>query len=1030
MTSLPTPTRVDIGCGPRKAPGFIGVDIAPIPGVDIVADLNKKFPFEDSTVDELRAYDAIEHLVDRIHTMNEIWRVCKPGAKVDIFVPSSDGRGAFQDPTHVSFWNINSFKYYCIEFPGYIGLCHQYGFKGAFRLLEAGHVKSPDEVIHVSAKLEVVKPVPWDAELSGVPSQAHTLRQEATQTSATEIKEPVSSLDYVIPPEIKHDESDQAIQQITQEEEIRTISEIGSLSGQSSMDTLERGSMDTLEQGSMDTFTYKGKVFHYNSIKYNNPSERAVEIPIGFEFLVRNSRKSKILEVGNTLSNYENFLSEYIGIKNRKIIDKFEKNIGVDQIDLMEIPSTEKYGAVVCISTAEHIGQGENPQGIYGEVANHERDREAPLKGIAKIYEILEIGGEALITVPFGKLIDGNWYIQFSQEYLDLLFQKYQVRKQDAFIGFLKKTDMRTSEDYPYPTYQRWIQVENPEDLSDVEYNNPFLFANSIAVIELSKSDHSFRLNLAKPPSTLEYASPIELETAVGRLKIEKAIQRKDSAGRVSEALENYKSTKHPYIAIDGVFFQLYNTGIARVWRSLLEYWSKNEFRDHIIVLERGDSAPKFPGIKYLSIPEYSYNSATEDRGILQAVCDYLEVDLFISTYYTSPISTPSVFMAYDMIPEVMGWDLNHPMWREKHRAIQQASAYVSISQNTANDLAKLFSGIDSDQITVALCGVSDVFKPASTENIIQFKERYSITKPYFILVGANSGPQSYKNAILFFQAFAKLPSRAGFEVICTGSDSIHEAFREYVFGTKIHALRLSDEELGVAYSGAIALVYPSKYEGFGLPLVEAMACGCPIITSPNASIPEVVGEAGLYVNSDDVIGMTTALCEIQKPELRQSLISVGKERAEQFTWQSMAETVQAALIRTTLANLNLQDINYLAFPDWTRPIETLGEEFQNILRSLSHHPDKERMTLVLDGSDIAEEEAELLMSSIAVNLMLEEEIDFGTGPKVALTGELSSMQWSNLLKLVQGRISLEGENTAKVQGVNASLLPIIEYDM
>lgn len=149
--------KVDIGCGSRKPEGFIGVDIYPWPGVDIVADLTKIFPFPDNTVDEIRAYDCLEHLPNIIHSMNEIWRICKPGATVDILVPSTDGRGAFQDPTHVSFWNINSFMYYSIEFPPYLQLCQSYGFQGSFSILSLEHQESPGQVIHVRAILKVIK---------------------------------------------------------------------------------------------------------------------------------------------------------------------------------------------------------------------------------------------------------------------------------------------------------------------------------------------------------------------------------------------------------------------------------------------------------------------------------------------------------------------------------------------------------------------------------------------------------------------------------------------------------------------------------------------------------------------------------------------------------------------------------------------------------------------------------------------------------------------------------------------------------
>lgn len=151
------PVKVDLGCGSTKPSGFIGVDIGLQPGVDIVADLNRRFPFADSSVDFVRAHDTVEHLQDRLHTMNEIWRICKPEATVEILVPSTDGRGAFQDPTHISYWNINSFKYYCVEYPSYLQLCQRYGFKGYFSVASLEQVESEDQVIHVLAKLIAIK---------------------------------------------------------------------------------------------------------------------------------------------------------------------------------------------------------------------------------------------------------------------------------------------------------------------------------------------------------------------------------------------------------------------------------------------------------------------------------------------------------------------------------------------------------------------------------------------------------------------------------------------------------------------------------------------------------------------------------------------------------------------------------------------------------------------------------------------------------------------------------------------------------
>ena len=149
--------RVDLGCGVNKPDGHIGVDKFPGEVVDIVADLSQKFPFPDHSVDEIRAYDFIEHLPEPIHTMNEIWRIGKPNAKVDIFVPSTDGRGAFQDPTHVSFWNVHSFYYYSVEHPKYLELCQRYGFNGAFKVNRLENIPGNNGIVYVKADLTVIK---------------------------------------------------------------------------------------------------------------------------------------------------------------------------------------------------------------------------------------------------------------------------------------------------------------------------------------------------------------------------------------------------------------------------------------------------------------------------------------------------------------------------------------------------------------------------------------------------------------------------------------------------------------------------------------------------------------------------------------------------------------------------------------------------------------------------------------------------------------------------------------------------------
>lgn len=261
----------------------------------------------------------------------------------------------------------------------------------------------------------------------------------------------------------------------------------------------------TLVRTWKSNFIYKGKHLPYNRIGYNNTGERAIEIPIVLNFLAALEKKDNILEVGNTISHYENSLSEYIGIRPRRIVDKFEVALGVDNVDFMDIPSEEKYDVIVSVSTVEHIGQGIEPSSqAYGEQIQI-RDIEAPLKAIAKIYDLLSVGGKALITVPFGKLIDGGWYIQFDRLYLETLITKYQIPHAAISTVFLRILDMEVPSSNPR---EIWIE-EQKENLHNVEYNYPYPCANAIALIELDKLSEAFYLNLDVASTALTYHQPV-----------------------------------------------------------------------------------------------------------------------------------------------------------------------------------------------------------------------------------------------------------------------------------------------------------------------------------------------------------------------------------------------------------------------------------------------------------------------------------------------------------------------------------------
>jgi SAM-dependent methyltransferase len=147
--------KLNLGCSDRHEKGYLNVDRTE--PADLLADLSEPWPWKDSTIGEIRAADIIEHLPDKIRTMNEAWRVLKPGGTFDIEVPTTDGPGAWQDPTHCSFWNRNSFFYFEVGNFHRERFAKAYGITAAFRVLGERQQKLGDGVTKLWIRLEAVK---------------------------------------------------------------------------------------------------------------------------------------------------------------------------------------------------------------------------------------------------------------------------------------------------------------------------------------------------------------------------------------------------------------------------------------------------------------------------------------------------------------------------------------------------------------------------------------------------------------------------------------------------------------------------------------------------------------------------------------------------------------------------------------------------------------------------------------------------------------------------------------------------------
>jgi glycosyltransferase involved in cell wall biosynthesis len=357
-------------------------------------------------------------------------------------------------------------------------------------------------------------------------------------------------------------------------------------------------------------------------------------------------------------------------------------------------------------------------------------------------------------------------------------------------------------------------------------------------------------------------------------------------------------------IVVDGVYFQDLSSGIGRVWRSLFEEWLRSGFAERIVFLERAGKGPRLPGLRTRSLPRWVPERSAEDSLRLQRICDEVGADLFVSTYYTTPVETPSAMIVYDMIPERLGLDMSDPVWDEKRQAVEHASSYLCISESTRRDLAELEPAARGKPTSTVLLGIDPVFSPASDDEIAEFRSKYRVEGPYVLLVGDRRGVDGYKNSGLVFRAFDAWPGNAGAEIVCVGGHvKIEPEYRRAAPSARIHRLSLSDDELRVAYSGALCLAYPSRYEGFGLPVAEAMACGCPVVTTRVSSIPEVAGDAAVYVDPDDERELAHAFDLVSEPARRAALIESGLERASRFTWASAAEAYAAGLVAAAEAD-------------------------------------------------------------------------------------------------------------------------------
>lgn len=273
-------------------------------------------------------------------------------------------------------------------------------------------------------------------------------------------------------------------------------------------------------------------------------------------------------------------------------------------------------------------------------------------------------------------------------------------------------------------------------------------------------------------------------------------------------------------------------------------------------------------------------------------------------TYFSSLSSTPKnalcVITVHDMIHERLpsAFPRNSPPTSEwKIKSIKRADHVICVSENTKQDLLEL-TDISPEKISVVHHG----FNQLTVSNV----EKIAVPVPYLLYVGDRFG---YKNFDGLLRAYASSSwLRANLRIVCFGGGRLHanELLLIQSLGLtfqQVEQVGGSDEQLAVFYKNAAAFVYPSLYEGFGIPPLEAMSLNCPVICSDASSIPEVVGDAAQYFDAKNIDSITASIeVVLQSSEKRDYFIAKGVERCNKFSWKRCANetlTVYENLVNT-----------------------------------------------------------------------------------------------------------------------------------
>ncbi|MDO8184054.1 glycosyltransferase family 1 protein [Conexibacter sp. JD483] len=302
-----------------------------------------------------------------------------------------------------------------------------------------------------------------------------------------------------------------------------------------------------------------------------------------------------------------------------------------------------------------------------------------------------------------------------------------------------------------------------------------------------------------------------------------------------------------------------------------------------------------------LPAPDPLWHLRAADR--INGRCDvYLSTNSYLTAWF---LRIPSVLMVMDMttfdrrlVPK------RSSMWIERATlplALRRTAAAICISQATADDLIAHFPNA-APLAVVSPLAASEQFAGATDADVARVRERHDLDGPYVLSVGTL---EPRKNLPRLIEAFASLTAqqRHGARLVLVGARGWERSELDAVLARHeqlVQVLGFVDEEdLPGLYRGAELFAYPSIYEGFGLPLLEAMHAGTAVLTSPVSSLPEVAGEAALYADPHDAGAIAEALARgLADDALRARLAAAGRARAATFSWERHVDETLAVLTR------------------------------------------------------------------------------------------------------------------------------------